>query len=751
MSEQGRAQGLDLDGCALMYGECWSRKLPKFERLSSTGGPNAHFLSRTQGLRYHPSRMITMLVKPGTDLLTKVQELWRSNSSSLGFMPDGGFDEYARKGCVLAAVEGDEQLMGYTLYRATHRGRASIAHLCVAPAARKRGVARQLFQEVKRNVEGCDDIVVTCRRDFDANEIWPHLGFTPVGYKPGKAKDTELTIWRYELRPLPLLAAMEGTRDEDVMVVAIDANVFFDLDKTSGGDESKALQADWLNAYIDLYLTDEILNEIHRQADPVQRERQRTRTKQFPVLPVRKDREGKIIAELKVQFPTWTSPSAMSDMRQVAKTIAADTTYFVTRDQRVREQADILYERYGLVVVSPYELIVHFDELRREQEYRPKRFIATGLKATKPRGEDDLERMADLVYVGQPSSGSRRRTLAQLREMLADPDRFDFTCIIGNDGVYIAAYIMQRPAKDVLRLPLFAVVDSTMGRTAAHHFAEQMTACAVTEGRSVIEIDVDAGGQRIHDALLSAGFSREGNLWIKLVVPGVTTPRELATLVEEIGARHGEAQGIVSRVVSRLVPDGSAPPASAFADVERVLWPAKVLGTELPCFIVAIRPQWAHQLFDIKLAEGTLFGANAQLLMNSENAYYSAAVSASLTAPARVVWYVSDDRKYPGSMAVRACSYIDEIIVARPKDAYRQFRRLGIYEWSHVLATASGDLNKTITAFRFSKTELMRKPVEWEALQSVLQQYAIRSQIQSPTKVSEACFMELYKIGMTGA
>jgi len=68
-----------------------------------------------------------------------------------------------------------------------------------------------------------------------------------------------VTIWRYELNRLPLLAAMDKPRD-DVMPVAIDANVFYDLDPqgSDAHEESKALAADWLGGFIELCLTEEI-------------------------------------------------------------------------------------------------------------------------------------------------------------------------------------------------------------------------------------------------------------------------------------------------------------------------------------------------------------------------------------------------------------------------------------------------------------------------------------------------------------
>jgi hypothetical protein len=693
-------------------------------------------------------------VAPHSKLLEDVQVLWRTQSGTLGFLPEGAFEEHAREGCILAAIDGNGSLIGYVLFRTTHRRQAAIAHLCVDNMARKQGIARLLFEGVKERVFACDDIIVRCRRDFEANQLWPHLNFIAVGEESGRGKKPAiLTIWRYELNKLPLLAVIGFRGKRDAMSVAIDANIFFDLDENAPGrEESKALQADWLGEFIELCLTDEIYNEINRNEDPAQRRRQRARVERFPVLVSDKRREEQLLAELRILFPNWTSESARSDMNQLAKVVAADSTYFATRDQLVREQADVLYDRYGLVVVSPYEIVLRFDELRREKEYRPQRFVALGLTQSKPRGDDDLEGIVDLIHVGQPSQEPRKRTLSRLRDVLADTARYELTCIKGRNGMLVAAYAIERPSASMLRLPLFAVADSDLGKTAARHFAEKISTLAAVERRTIVQVEAAAGGPRIEEALHDAGFFKEGNLWIKVAVPLVASAGEIAAEIVQIGSQCIEAIDLTTRVTKHLHDLEKALTASpdAWFRLERLLWPAKILSTGLRCFIVPIRPHWAEHLFDTELAKGTLFGAHPLLAMNSENAYYSAAISAKLTAPARVLWYVSGgDKAYHGTMAVRACSYIDEVIITGPKEAFRRFRRLGVYAWRDVFDTAGNKLENNVLAFRFSKTELFRRPVPLDRLREVLSHsHGKVHPLIAPFEISETCFIRLYKAGM---
>ena len=361
---------------------------------------------------------------------------------------------------------------------------------------------------------------------------------------------------------------------------------------------------------------------------------------------------------------------------------------------------------------------------------------------------EDLDGLADLMHVGQPSPEPRRRTLARLREMLAFPDRFQVKCIRKGDRL-LTAYALDRQEAETLAVPFFAAEDSSLGRTAARHYAEAVIGIAANERRQLVQIQ-DAG-RRVGDALADLGFSQEAGAWFKIALPVALPPDELAEHVERVGDRSPLIVDFAGRVAGELRAIARAPGLSRVraATVERALWPAKITSTGLSCFIVPIQPRWAKDLFDRELAEGTLFGADPALALAAENVYYRAAQPAVITAPARVLWYVSDDRVYQGSMAVRACSHVNEMLIGPPKDLFRRFRRLGVYQWSDIFALAKGDVTHDVMAFRFSGTELLRRPIPWAAMQDVLKEHTGKtSQLQSPIAISEECFLSLYKRGM---
>ena len=672
------------------------------------------------------------VVEPGSATLAEVRTLWRRDSGTLGFFPDGAFDDHARNGWILAARSGDG-VVGYLLYRITGRSQAAIVHLCVADAARGGGLARRLFDAMLKRVSNCTDVVLRCRRDFAAHRVWPRLGFVARGDQKGRGGDgAVLTVYRYAIQQPPLLALLGGDPTPDRTQVVVDANVFFDLDdETPGREESRSLAADWLSEFIDLCVTDEIFNEINRRENSGDRARQRERVREFTLIEAAGGREDDVFREVRALLGGGASDSAMSDARQVARTITANRDFFVTRDTNILAAADALQERYGLSVLQPHDVILRFDEIRRVDHYRPRRsFVGPRSREASARSGD-----VDAIAALLPTDPDRRRRVAELRELLAMPDKVETLCVRVEDAL-LAAFALDRRDPDMLMVPFFVVADTALGAAAARHYAHQLPLLAADEGRSVVRVRPSGAGA--HAGLVDARYVRADDTWVKACFR-VVAP------ISEIAHRLGQIPELVA--LRDALASHPQPPSDVVLDAERAVWPAKFLDTQLPCFVVPIRPKWAAQLFDHELAAGSLWGANGALALNSENAYYRAARPSVLCAPGRILWYVSDDSAEPGTMAIRATSYLDEVVTAPPKEAFRAFRHLGVYRWQDVFAIAKQDLTANVQAFRFSKTEPLR-PVPFNDVRELLARYGRpNQQFQSPVSIPEAAFFELYERG----
>jgi GNAT superfamily N-acetyltransferase len=134
-------------------------------------------------------------VSIGDKLLDADIALWRAHSDTLGFMPKGAFEQAAREESLWANVEPQDQLRGYTLFRKSGGG-IKIAHLCVGPSATRTGVARMLVQEITNRHPEVSGIGLWCGKDFQANQMWPRLGFSPRLRRQGRGQaDGELIFW----------------------------------------------------------------------------------------------------------------------------------------------------------------------------------------------------------------------------------------------------------------------------------------------------------------------------------------------------------------------------------------------------------------------------------------------------------------------------------------------------------------------------------------------------------------------------
>jgi predicted transcriptional regulator len=175
-----------------------------------------------------------------------------------------------------------------------------------------------------------------------------------------------------------------------------------------------------------------------------------------------------------------------------------------------------------------------------------------------------------------------------------------------------------------------------------------------------------------------------------------------------------------------------------------MLWPAKIVDADIPTYMVTIELKWAYRLFDETFAKETLFGAEKELMLNRQNIYYRSAKSS--VERGRILWYVTKDERHQWSGGIRACSHIDEVVVGKPEELFRKFRRMGVYTWEDVLQTAKEEDN-TIMAIRFSNTESFVQPIPLTQLREIYTEEGTTFQAQGIKRISKDLFARLYRIG----
>jgi len=679
-------------------------------------------------------------------LLREVIQLWRSNSSTLGFFPEGAFEERARSGQILVATTPADGLVGYLAYRRT-RERVAIIHLCVAPAHRGRSVARLLVDRLCEEVRECAGISLRCRRDYDASRAWPRLRFEAVNELPGRGRDGgTLTVWYRDLGNPDLFRQREKGQAAPGIRAAMDANVFFDLhDDAPQGVESRALLADWIGDAVDLYVTRELSNEVDRSDDAEARQRHRLSMTQFAkcdelVAGGFEKAHDRVCALL----PAVKSENDASDRRHLAWGIAAGIEYFLTRDGAILDASEQLFSDLKILAVRPADFVRRLDEYEREEEYAPARLAGGSLKWRLVTSEDE-ERLSASLHSGVGGE-TRPEFLRRVRAIACEPRRFELRGVF--DEEHALALVAFEPALDsVLRVPLFRLGRGTALVTLARHLLHEAQRRAVAARLDVVELFERMPCPELLSALGAEGW-RAGTdgAWRKW------TPRFMGSAVQLVQRLRGSpafatdsARVIVTEVEGLLADCPTT--TNAAAALERLLWPAKLLGAGLRTFLVPIKPGWAEHLVDERLAAQRLFGARDDLALNREAVYYRSPNRPAPSAPGRVLWYVTDDDSTQGTKAVRSCSALDEVLVGPGKAVFRQLRRFGVYAWRDVKPLMDRSDNGDIMAMRFSSSEMLAQPVEVDALRAILEEQGRGLMTAGPMEIDDAVFAAVYAAG----
>ena len=287
---------------------------------------------------------------------------------------------------------------------------------------------------------------------------------------------------------------------------------------------------------------------------------------------------------------------------------------------------------------------------------------------------------------------------------------------------------MDTENANVLTIQILRGLSHPLTPTLLRRVLSEVLTRAQEDGQTAI-VCADVGDPTVDDALTDLGFTRAGTTFVKGSIRDVVQADDLANFLTAL-----------------YPPDLALPMTDETQEVEKHFWPLKVIGAEIPTYVVPIQPHWAAQLFDARLADEDLFGAKHKLALALENVYYSAS-RISIPAGARILWYVSGKGTKKVSQ-IRACSICQATIIGTPSTLFRSFARLGIYRWRDLVKAAGGDLSKELRAYRFSFTERFHRPVSWNRFQEVLQTHLNRGNpCAGPFQIPESVFQDIYTEG----
>jgi ribosomal protein S18 acetylase RimI-like enzyme/predicted nucleic acid-binding protein len=686
---------------------------------------------------------IRLLQPSEASMLNQVIDLADRNRNTLGFMPEQAFGPFAKSGHIIVAIE-EGLLLGYILFRrVSTKYTVSITHLCVDATARGKEIPEMLFAFLRQQVRDASAISLKCRRDYSyANIMWKRLGFAPRDETRGRSTEGKLlTRWYYLFDNQ--LELFSNLTDGEKLNVVIDANVFYDLNSVDASDsvakkESHSLSADWLLDDINICITDEIFSEINRNENVEVRASNRRAARKYHELKYSKLYRDEVLSEIRTIISRSSTPRNNSDLTHIANAVAAKARYFITQDVAILDEAEVVFEKYGLMVRRPVDLIVDIDELKNNNKYIESRFIEHKVLYSSMKAGDIINLANDFVYnKGHEKINDLR---SKLRLFVSSPEQYKSEVWKGSGrGNIPHAAIIWRNLQSSAEVVLLRCKDG-FDRLAERKVKELILNSAAI-GLKYVKVSDQYISDAVKRALLEYNFFRDSgdNCWYRYFFKGIKSLKEVDDFFRDSLVDIGNAITPLKTVFI----DGDTS-VLALYNAEKHLWPGKIKEAKVPCYIIPIRPEWARSLFDEKMSREDIFGFDSSLLFSRRNVYYRSS-RPRLPTEGRILWYVSKGGSSGKYGQIRAASYVETVTVSGAKTLFRKYESLGVYKWSDIYALAKEDAQTHIMGFEFADTELLNNPLSFTNAQKMLVEAGRSSnQFVAPVEISHELFMAIY-------
>lgn len=686
--------------------------------------------------------------------LQDVIALWRSHSSRLGELPEEGkILAYLSKQKLIVAVSKAKKGVAYVMFREKEQA-ARILHVCVQKEYRNRGLARDLVERVIHDLSHLYELKVSCRRDYELNDFWSSLGFTAMSDRSGRNVSNHLiTEWVLNYGKPNLLTLLHEQITNSKLCAVIDTNIFLDLTEENpdrNTEDSKVLASDSLYTDTEFLLASEIYNDINRISSNQERSRRREKIGLYKVIAPSREKVNKVRSQLRKYFPSTLTPQDNSDLMHLATAIANDCHCFITRDSELLKLDPKIYNQFGIPILRPSDFMIYIDELLQASKYQPSRLSNTSIQVNNiGPGEQEIITQQFLNFQCGERKSEFRKTL---RECISDIGRFQCQVLTDTDiNKIVAFYVIDRETPNELRIPILRLLESSsFKKSLSRHLAFRFVRTAVSENRYFIKISDPNISASVKEALLAERFILQNESYVKCAFPLLDEARKLPNKVDEMlhSLDRESSYSFCRDIISYLARSNSNKELNSIIEVEKTFHPIKILNADIPNYIIPIQPRWAEELIDEDLASLLILGANKELTLRREMIYYRASKPGIVSAPARILWYVSESkhgRQFPNTKSIKACSVLDEVIVDKAESIYMQFRRYGIYRREDVFGISRDGLEGEIMAIRFSDTQLANKPIPYSRILDILSPK--KPPLIAPYKIPEEAFSEFYREG----
>ncbi len=639
----------------------------------------------------------------------------------LGLYPAHAILMAIRDARVLGAFE-DDRLVGYVLFDLPYSD-IRLVHLCVSRLSQGSGIARKLVDEIHRQHGDRLGIRLKCRRDYEAHQIWPKLGFQAQSLPTGRGKDrAEMTAWWRSFGHADLFSA---AREDDIRLQAVlDTNVVLDLALDREPRTKEYLYAPTLTEDVTFCLTRSVTNELSETLDPTERRYVMDSLGKYESLISELVVCDELVNELMsgiAEDEVRRDPSLASDTRVLAETIVSGASVMITNDDNAARILRAQAKRHGVDVLHPSQLIVKVEELKGTRRSSPDRIQNTSITITQALAGGDRE----LDHLISSHRGESRAAFTQLIRSQADTNMRTVHAAESRLADGLLATIVSG---DCLEIPILRVRRSPLGPTLMKQILFQLRHEALAAGvRRAVITDPAPGGGEVADAILrEEGFLLLDQRWTAEVVDA-----QLRT--DDMWAGNYEPWNLRPWIESGMSS------TQDLARLEHELWPLKIVDAPLNCYVVPIKQRYASEL----LGYDTPLLARPDGLGISRRHVYYKSPNFFPASPGRVLWYVSG--KSGG--AIVASSQLISTHRGSPRSLHSRFRQYGVWTLHDVEERARK--TGSAVALRFGDTEIFRNDVRLSEAKRIVQKYGRNlGTVQTVRQIGPEAFQEIYGRGM---
>ena len=314
----------------------------------------------------------------------------------------------------------------------------------------------------------------------------------------------------------------------------------------------------------------------------------------------------------------------------------------------------------------------------------------------------------------------------KLESLITQLDHYECE-LLRSDNEIIAIRVLQRDSDRIFVSPLARVAHSANQPLFGRFIIADTVSKAVEKNLDMVSFEDSALTPSLIPNLLQMGFIKCANNFVRFCFSRCLSRKEVLSMISELCP---EAESIYQDMSD--------------LELERHCSPLILDSTDQNYFLIPIRPGYAMGLIDRDQSAHDLFGGeDPSVLLRWDNVYYkSKNRHKMLTAPGRILWYVSEEKK-----EIIAVSCLDDVVIDTAKELFRRFKRFGVLKWRDLDKMCGSDSSKEFMALKFSHTFLFQKPISLDDMRTVYAKNGAGLSVQAPSKVPPQIFHELFQKG----